>query len=290
MLLRHRKRRTGDELSASVSVPVDANSRGLPVFPYELHLEILSYCPSLPVPKIRAEKDYKKSDYRTRYETARSLSQTCSALRAVYLPLAWQDLDLLPGARSNQRNFAIETIARLEMVTVRAPFLAQHVRSVSVVLTNVSPMAVYSEFVEHLLKLPNLHTLQILKIPATATCLDALKDAFEDVTLPSVHTLNIHAYEAHIIMNSFPNLGSLLSPLHLFAFRGSVARSFPTIEDLQFRVNKCYIEFAIQRFPNLRITPWIFFPAAMRNKKYQNPTIQDIKARSFRFSATLANQ
>lgn len=128
MLLRHRKRRTGDELSASDCVPVDANSRGLPVFPYELHLEILSYCPSLPVPKLSAEKDYKKSDYRTRYETARSLSQTCSALRAVYLPLAWQDLDLLPGAKSNQRNFAIETIARLEMVTVRAPFLAQHVR------------------------------------------------------------------------------------------------------------------------------------------------------------------
>ena len=117
------------------------NTRGLPTFPVELLLEILSHISedSVPIPNKIARP--LPPEYLERGTTLRTLSQLCRSLRNVALPTLWEKIEAWattseypPGSLYKrirwQKDIATDLVAQLETVTIRAPFLASHVRYV----------------------------------------------------------------------------------------------------------------------------------------------------------------
>ena len=118
-----------------------ANTRGLPTFPVELLLEVLSHTSedSVPIPNTIAKPLPPK--YLERTNTLRTLSQLCRSLRNVALPALWEKIEAW-ATTSNypphtlykrtgwQRGIATDLVAQLETVTIRAPSLASYVKYV----------------------------------------------------------------------------------------------------------------------------------------------------------------
>jgi hypothetical protein len=111
------------------------NTRGLPTFPVELLLEILSHISwaTVPIPNKVAEP--LPPEYLERSTTLRTLSQLCRSLRNVALPTLWEKIEawattLLYRRTGWQKSIATDLVAQLETVTIRAPSLASHVRYV----------------------------------------------------------------------------------------------------------------------------------------------------------------
>jgi len=120
------------------------NARGFPALADEIYLEINSQIPSVPIPT-PTNVSYAEMR-RSRHETLLSLSQTCRASRRFFWRYLWQRIEVRegmkvggqndtlgsPGAWGNKeiKNYAIELVRQLEVVTVRNPHLAQYVKSV----------------------------------------------------------------------------------------------------------------------------------------------------------------
>ncbi len=108
------------------------NTKGLPALPVELHLEIISSIPSVPVPC--PSSGILSGEYRDKFDAMYALSQTCSALYHVYNPLLWKSLevcatrDRLNKSRSLAKKMATELVSQIEVVTIRAPHLAEFVQ------------------------------------------------------------------------------------------------------------------------------------------------------------------
>ncbi|KAF9025729.1 hypothetical protein BDZ89DRAFT_1161620 [Hymenopellis radicata] len=262
------------ELPARAPLPADANTKGLPTFPMELHLEILSYLPSVPIPCMQS--GILPEEYRIKFDTIFALSQTCRVLYHLLKPLLWETLEACalrnPGHESQAR-MAQELVHWLEVVTIRTPALASYVCVFNVTLTAFSPRNVYKEFTRSLKLLPNLHTLQILaSFPGNHekdTCLSFLSDAFRpfrgDITLPTIHTLtlpvcvyeNIVASDGHRI---FPNLRHLnLTEIDQEYYPIIFPSCTQEIHSLQLSVFinlwDRHIQSFVNKFPHLRITP-----------------------------------
>ncbi|KAF9015785.1 hypothetical protein BDZ89DRAFT_1118408 [Hymenopellis radicata] len=271
---RHVRRNDSDdvELSARAPLAADANTKGLPTFPIELHLEILSYLPSVPIPCMQS--GILSEEYRIKFDTMFALSQTCRVLYHLLKPLLWETLEacaLRTGRSTGRpRAMATELVLWLEVVTVRAPELASYVRVFNVALTTYSACTVYQEFTRCLQLLPNLHTLQIVSFACVGAqekqmCLRRLSDAFKgDITLPSIHTLTIPLciYEKIVASDGpriFPNLRHL-NFTDMGQQRSIIFKSCnQEIHSLQLSV---FIDLwnpdslsLVNEFPHLRITP-----------------------------------
>jgi hypothetical protein len=108
----------------------------------EIYLEILSHIPTVPIPtpvKSSLHGDIR----RIRHETLLSLSQTCRSLRRVFWRYLWERIEVREGMKvddtttlpdpsfyspSGHKNYTVELVRQLEIVTIRNPQLAQHVK------------------------------------------------------------------------------------------------------------------------------------------------------------------
>ncbi|PPQ76113.1 hypothetical protein CVT24_003770 [Panaeolus cyanescens] len=158
--------------------------------PDELHLEIASHMPTVFI--CSEPEDLPLDRFGTdRYFTLNALSQTCRALRPVYLPFLSEKIEVYEGFRlvgkgnrlpkipiakkkikyassmaqvpsvRASRQYAEELLRQLEIVTVRKPELAQHVISLDVVLTPFSLPRVYNELMRCIALFPNLTTVRL---------------------------------------------------------------------------------------------------------------------------------
>jgi len=114
----------------------------LPTLADELLMEIMSYFPSFTPPTHKRRHEESIKVHNSRREILHSLSQTCCNLRRFFLPYAWEYIEVYPGlylggatlpvphSTSMEREMAMELVRQLEIVTIRIPSLAKHVRSV----------------------------------------------------------------------------------------------------------------------------------------------------------------
>ncbi|SJL12601.1 uncharacterized protein ARMOST_16029 [Armillaria ostoyae] len=221
----------------------------LPSFPVELLLEIFSYWPSIPISRPDSPALF-PNIYLERTRTLQALTQTCSSLRAILLPLAWQNLEAcscshLPPSRPTPslagkygNEVMTELLRQAEIVTIRNPTLAIYVQTVSVTLTKIHATQVFEEFARCLSLLPNVKTLQIfgLGFEGAET---KLSRAFASVILPSVRVLAVPR-EGVALFSSVPNVRDITFLAHNHTYHTeycarSVARHFPHIERLRFR-------------------------------------------------------
>ena len=124
-----------------------ANTRGFTTLADEIYLEIISYIPSVPIPSLSSESCSHPTTRRSRHETLLSLSQTSRSLRRFFWRYLWQRIEVRKGMKigdqadtlpnlsnssdaTGHKNYAIELVRQLEIVTVRNPQLAQYVKSV----------------------------------------------------------------------------------------------------------------------------------------------------------------
>jgi hypothetical protein len=118
------------------------NTSGFAALPDELYLEIISHFPAYPIPC--GYKSVKVQAVRDRHLTLLALSQTCRSLRPAFLRYLWQRIEVYDGMETGKgqlhrrhgrrspsdKRYAEELVRQLEVVTVREPSLARHVKSV----------------------------------------------------------------------------------------------------------------------------------------------------------------
>ncbi|KAJ7481929.1 hypothetical protein FB451DRAFT_1237576 [Mycena latifolia] len=121
------------------------------------------------------------SKYLDRPIALRALSETCRRLRHIFLAKAWERVEVCATSKIAEvherrsrrvddqiaRELATELVRQVEIITIRNPSLGQHVKTVTVVLTQWSQKTVLPEFFGSLALLPNLETLQVLRLHAT---------------------------------------------------------------------------------------------------------------------------
>ncbi len=111
------------------TAPMGANiATGLTTLPLELHLDILSHLSCTPVPCVSRDT----LDMRERFDSIFALSKTCSALRRVYHPLLWSNLDARGWRRVPRKRESVAQVVdedvRLCAKVLRAPDLAELVQ------------------------------------------------------------------------------------------------------------------------------------------------------------------
>ena len=106
------------------------NTKGLPILPDELLLEIVSYYPVTPIP----DRDPDVEAQNIRRQVLFALSQTSSNLRRFFLCCLWQRIEVCRSTHAapmKNRSLALELVRQLEIVTIRDPTLAEYVQYVS---------------------------------------------------------------------------------------------------------------------------------------------------------------
>jgi hypothetical protein len=126
------------------------NTRGFATLPDEIYIEIVSHIPSVPIPTSKSiQLDSYPEIRRSRHEIFLSLSQSSRSLRRFFWRYLWQRIEVREGMKigvmkiegkdvtlkdtrtltpSSHKNYAIELIRQLEIVTIRNPQLAQYVK------------------------------------------------------------------------------------------------------------------------------------------------------------------
>ena len=174
------------------------NTSGFASLPDELYLEIISHFPAYPIPC--GDKSVDIRAVRDRHLTLFALSQTCRSLRPAFLRYLWQRIEVYNGMETRRgelrrryaagapenKKYAEELVRQLEVVTVREPSLARHVKSVklreisllcstlnflnlilvsysfvNVIVTEYSVDTVLAELARCIALFPNLHTVQL---------------------------------------------------------------------------------------------------------------------------------
>ncbi|KAJ3571965.1 hypothetical protein NP233_g3405 [Leucocoprinus birnbaumii] len=108
------------------------NGQGLPALPPEVLSSIVSHFNCIPVPYLKLPMCIPLG-FLERSQYLNNLAQTCQRLRNILLPVRWQKIEvgeqlLRRGDKTYPRRLARELIRQLEVVTVRNPSLAIHVR------------------------------------------------------------------------------------------------------------------------------------------------------------------
>lgn len=116
------------------------------LFPDEIYLEMIFHIPSVPIATNDSFERWYPEIRRSRHETLLSLSQTCRSLRRLFLRYLWQRIEVREGmkvgdsdsdtlARSESwcakdilQKYTVELVRQSEIVTIRNPQLAQHVK------------------------------------------------------------------------------------------------------------------------------------------------------------------
>ena len=156
-----RKRRGVGVVKGSITLPPSSshavNTRGFAALADEIYLEIVSHIPSVPIPTSELIHLESYSDIRrVRHETFLSLTQTSRSLRRFFWRFLWQYIQVregmkigdksgisngtrtrtrtrteylgIPSDETGHKNYAIELVRQLEIVTIRNPLLAQYVK------------------------------------------------------------------------------------------------------------------------------------------------------------------
>ena len=183
------------------------NTKGLPILPDELLLEIISYYPVTPIP----DCDPDVEDQNIRRQVLFALSQTSSNLRRFFLCSLWQRIEVCRtrthAAPMKNRSLALELVRQLEIVTIRDPTLAEYVqyvshlsklkfnqflyiRVVNVEIGGYAQTSVLAELARCLALFPNMHTVQLkieetdIRVPQTM-----IAKPFEGYVYHSVQTV-----------------------------------------------------------------------------------------------------
>ena len=125
------------------------NTSGFAALADEIYLEIVSYIPAVPIPTKSLDTSSYPEIRRSRHETLLSLSQTCRSLRRFFWRYLWQRIEVREGMKIRDeddtsldrpvyvgysmdhkllKKYATELVRQLEIVTIRNPQLAQHVK------------------------------------------------------------------------------------------------------------------------------------------------------------------
>ncbi|KAJ7304628.1 hypothetical protein DFH08DRAFT_945122 [Mycena albidolilacea] len=178
------------------------SASSLPDLPTELLVEIISHYASpftFLSPLVREEHAATQQE---KAQVLRALSQTCSDLRRIFLPLLWERLEV------SQLNFR-EIHTRSELATLIFPYI----RSVHISLKSWSPsgdMETVFLFIEFLRALPNLTGLQIYNgVPWLMVPIFSY--AFADASFPALTALAIPD-SLTSILPAFPNVKTLGCP------------------------------------------------------------------------------
>lgn len=198
----------------------------LPVEVFEMiYTELLSKSRLITREEVLANNPHLDDSFQYRTDVLRSLTQTCRALRASCLPRYYEQVEacVCRGVRVWYKQLA-ERLEKTSWMLIENPHLAIHVqyvycrvhdrdkrlmhrfRTVTVSLTRCSTATVLPAFAACLTALPNLHTLRIMHAHSQMTT--ALKNAFENITLPQIRTIILPSC-AHNILRSCPNIQDL---------------------------------------------------------------------------------
>ncbi|KAJ7187132.1 hypothetical protein C8R46DRAFT_285000 [Mycena filopes] len=146
--------------------------------------------------------------YRERPAALRALSQTCRALRVIFLPLLWEYLEAcFPSKDGNEAwhtrvaNVLLDRCKAL--VKAENVGLARYVRVVSVSLSRHNITILAPWFARCLAALPNLDTLHILYLRSKWE--ETVAVAFEVTALPGVRTIILPS-SARGILAACPNV------------------------------------------------------------------------------------
>jgi len=193
-----------DHLSGTTFVSKPPDKTSLLSLPVELFDMILSYYNDIEEDDILGNPTTLPLEYRERADVLRALSQTCKGLRAACLPLAWERMEACTanpaGAWYQQVSARLENASKF--IPVR-PYLAEHVRIVTVSITRCSTETVLPPFIRCLESLPNLHTLQLVHVHSEMTT--TLKEAFEGHTFPRIRNVILPSC-AHNILRCCPEV------------------------------------------------------------------------------------
>ncbi|KAJ7463037.1 hypothetical protein FB451DRAFT_1266706 [Mycena latifolia] len=229
---------TSSFTEASDKLPVPSPLLKLPT---ELLCDIVSYHRdpfTFESPLLRQEHGFQ--DRQDRHQVLRSLSQSCSRLRAIFLPLLWERLDAEAKFQAHPTESELKTL------------IFPYIKSVHVSLQHATMETIFA-MLEFLGALPNLAALQIYQLPADLMAI--MIYAFKGVVIPTVTTLCVPDSSAPAICSSFPNVTSFGCPS---IYERSMALApakvhFPLLEALAgLRLSKGLIDTLLRDFPNLR--------------------------------------
>ncbi|KAI5893257.1 uncharacterized protein SCHCODRAFT_02538033 [Schizophyllum commune H4-8] len=130
--------------------------------PDELLLEIVDCLPRVSV-LINRNMPYDEDDL-TRREIISALSQTCRRFRILLHPLLWQTIEAVAkkGVQWKKR-LATDLVRQLDFA-IHNPSIAEHVESLSIIVTDDLYASVTDKLCAGLAMFKNLHTLQIPKV------------------------------------------------------------------------------------------------------------------------------
>ncbi|KDR79844.1 hypothetical protein GALMADRAFT_136435 [Galerina marginata CBS 339.88] len=219
---RPRHRRTGVD-----NAPIGDNTKGLPILPDELLLEImLSYPVSMPDPLSTNIQGYlavaeETNKHLKRRAILTALSQTCKNLRRFFRPYIWSRIEVCSGmhvfgtalgdANQNHWKYNLELVRQLEIVTVRDPSLAQYVKLLNVEITDYSTRRILTELARCIALFPNLRLVKLrISLPSRrADNQAALKGkAFSRYSYPQIHQV-IVSRSAFAFLLSCPSVRSV---------------------------------------------------------------------------------
>ncbi|KAF8816673.1 hypothetical protein BYT27DRAFT_7127516 [Phlegmacium glaucopus] len=146
---------SSDNRTPDLDPPKAINTKGLPILPDELYLEILSY---YPVSQFRQDPNHS-----VRRQVLFALSQTSTNLRRFFLCYLWERIEVSRSGHAPIKNrpLALELVRQLEIVTIRDPTLAKYVKVVNVDIGVYSQDSVLTELARCLALFPNLYSVQL---------------------------------------------------------------------------------------------------------------------------------
>jgi len=165
-------------------------TKGLPILPDELYLEIISYYPVTPIPQDTwaRDPDIDVENQNVRHQVLFALSQTSLNLRRFFLRYTWQRIEVCRTENMRSRTLALELVRQLEIVTIREPTLAKYVEIVDVEIGPYSRHSILTELARCLALFPNLHTVR-LKVEHDASMkYDAVGKSFKGYIYPNIRT------------------------------------------------------------------------------------------------------
>jgi len=178
------------------------NTKGLPILPDELYLEIISYYPVTPIPDSQCPNI---TEQNIRRQVLSALSQTSLNLRRFFLCYLWQRIEVCRprNVSMKSRTLALELIRQLEIVTIRDPTLAKYVQIVNIEIGLYSQHSVVAELARCLSMFHNLHTVQ-LKIGGDSNIQrDVIAKSFKGYVYQNVRTVVV-SYNARGFLRCCP--------------------------------------------------------------------------------------
>ncbi|KAF8968405.1 hypothetical protein BDZ97DRAFT_1916239 [Flammula alnicola] len=250
--------------SESVATALNVNTSGLSVFPDELLLEILSYYPGASGTNLQSDCIDVNARV-ARREALDSLSQTCRNLRKFFRPYIWECIEVCSGMQvgdtvleggttRRDRNFALELLRQLEIVTIRDPSLAEYVKIVNVEVKDYSPRGVLAELARCLALFSNLHTVKLKLADGSETNRGA-SDAFRQHLYPQIRFLII-SQQGLSLLKSCPGV-RVVRPLAMNswmpqAFLDTMVEHCHCVEKLPISISCGMIERLPTIFPCLK--------------------------------------